>query len=729
MKEQSYKVGTRMSSWEGGATQSLTFIVTEDCNLRCKYCYITHKASNKKMNFEVAKKFIDYVLSGEMVLQDGVTLDFIGGEPLLEIDLIDQICDYFKLKTYLLGIQWYWKYRISICTNGVNYSDDRIQKFIEKNKEKIGITITIDGIKEKHDLQRVFPDGSGSYDVVKKNVDIWKHQFAASTKVTFASDDLKYLKESIIELWNEGIPEIAANVVFEAVWNDCDDKILEEQLVELADYILEHRLYDKYVCTFFDDTIGEPYTEELLKQTSCGAGKMLAVGVDGKLYPCMRYCGYSLNNRKPYIIGDVDHGIDFDKVRPFETVTYKMQSDKECLNCPVATGCSFCQGFNYDEADTETNFQRAKYICKMHKARVRANNYYFAKLYNLHNVERRNWNNEKLTMNFILSDDFVKCCMGIPKRESVNDNCNTMPANILLEGLAYAQEHCYKPVFIHSKYNEELIEMDEFQNFRILHIVPVQFYEKAIKIYKDVLPVFEVGDIENHTSNIILDNVIFNIHENDIRNLSYYIKKLWKYSNRININILGLDNGLNVSFYQEELEKIKGYIVKNVESEQTLRKEINILTDILMLQTHENCGAGDNSITLAPDGNFYICPAFYLDQHSDTLIGNIENRSIDIKNSHLYTLKYAPICNECDVFHCGNCIYHNKKNTTEVNVSSSIQCKKSWIERSVSFDLQEELREIIHFGHKLEKWDVKDPIDNLRQKLNNTAIGYYPLHD
>ena len=65
---------------------------------------------------------------------------------------------------------------------------------------------------------------------------------------------------------------------------------------------------------------------------------------------------------------------------------YKYQCDSECLNCPIAQGCEFCQGFNYDEAVTDTNFQRAKYICKMHKARVRANNYYFAKLYHERNV-------------------------------------------------------------------------------------------------------------------------------------------------------------------------------------------------------------------------------------------------------------------------------------------------------------------------------------------------------
>ena len=377
MKEERYTVGKRLDDGDFSAAQSITFIVTEDCNLRCKYCYITHKASNKRMSFEVAKKFIDYILEEKIKYQDAVTLDFIGGEPFLEVDLIDKICDYFKLQTYLKKSPWYWNYRLSVCTNGINYSSEKVQRFIEKNREKLGVTITIDGIKEKHDLQRVFPDGSGSYDIVKANVDIWKNQFWPSTKVTFASEDLKYLRESIVELWNEGIYEIAANVVYEDVWKEGDDDIFEDQLKSLADYVLDNQLFDKYTCTLFDDSIGAPYDEEMLKQTCCGAGKMLALGVDGKIYPCMRYCAYSLNEKDPYVIGDVEKGIDFDKVRPFETVTYKFQSDSECLECPIATGCGFCQGFNYDVADTYTNFQRAKYICKMHKARVRANNYYF----------------------------------------------------------------------------------------------------------------------------------------------------------------------------------------------------------------------------------------------------------------------------------------------------------------------------------------------------------------
>ena len=724
MDTKNYTVGKRMTEWGYGNAQSITFIVTEDCNLRCKYCYITHKSSNKKMSFEVAKKFIDYILSENIKYQDAVTLDFIGGEPLLEVELIDKICDYFKLQTYLKGSSWFWNYRISICTNGVNYSNEKVQDFIKKNPGKIGITITVDGTKEKHDLQRVFPNGSGSYDIIKPNLGLWKKQFVATTKVTFASDDLKFLKDSIIELWNEGIYDIAANVVYEDVWKEGDDQIFEDQLKSLADYILDHHLFDKYSCTLFDDTIGAPYNNELLKQTCCGAGKMLALGVDGKIYPCIRYCAYSLDNKEPYIIGDVDQGIDFDKVRPFETVTYKLQSDNECLKCPVAVGCGFCQGFNYDVADTYTNFQRAKYICKMHKARVRANNYYFSKLYNQYGIERESvYSHESRTMNLLLSNDYVACCMGENSNEEILEE-KRMSDEAIFAGLKYAEQHFYKPVFIHSKKGSTIVKHEIYDEFKILHIVPIEFYEKAKQYYKDVIPVITSTDVKG-IEKMQLDNVIFNISADKISDLYSVISILWGKSNRININIFNLDKDFDIEEYKQQLLKLKTLLVKTVNETKTFNTEINVLTDILLLDKHENCGAGDTSITLAPDEKFYVCPAFFKDEKEES-IGTLIDGNILIKNKHLYEQEYFPICQVCDAYHCSKCVYHNKKHTTEVNVSSAIQCQKTWVERNISKMIEDELENEFCFAHKLEASDVKDPIDILRKNLNNLSIGFYP---
>lgn len=89
MREQ-YTVGKAPAQWSETA-QTITFIVTEDCNLRCKYCYIIHKSTNKRMSFETAKKFIDYILTADINVAEDVIIEFFGGEPMIEMRLIDRI--------------------------------------------------------------------------------------------------------------------------------------------------------------------------------------------------------------------------------------------------------------------------------------------------------------------------------------------------------------------------------------------------------------------------------------------------------------------------------------------------------------------------------------------------------------------------------------------------------------------------------------------------------------
>ena len=87
------------SSWQGGMAKNITFIVTKDCQLACKYCYLVGKNTKERMSWDVAKQAIDYILDKEYddcFNYESVVFDFIGGEPFLEIDLIDKICDYIK---------------------------------------------------------------------------------------------------------------------------------------------------------------------------------------------------------------------------------------------------------------------------------------------------------------------------------------------------------------------------------------------------------------------------------------------------------------------------------------------------------------------------------------------------------------------------------------------------------------------------------------------------------
>ncbi len=371
-------------SWQEGSFKDITFIVTKDCQLACKYCYLVGKNEKERMPFEVAKQAIDYILDHEdEFTEESVVWDFIGGEPFLEIELIDKICDYLKAEMFRRNHHWFNSYRFSFSTNGINYDSEKVQNFIKKNISHLSIGITIDGTELKHDLNRVYKHTEkGSYKDVVRNIPLWLEQFPnAGTKVTISSLDIPYVKESVLHLYSLGILEVNINVVFEDVWKEGDDKLFEEQLMQLADAIIDGGYYQDYACSFFSEHIGKPLDAKLDNQNWCGAGKMLSIDAAGNFYPCTRFAGYSLRSKKPIIIGNVHDGIDKNKLRPFLTLDRTTQSPKECIDCEVASGCAWCQGENYDAAETSTIYQRATAICKMHKARVRANNYYWNKLF------------------------------------------------------------------------------------------------------------------------------------------------------------------------------------------------------------------------------------------------------------------------------------------------------------------------------------------------------------
>lgn len=372
-----------LETWQNGSARIITFIVTKDCQLACKYCYLVGKNSKEKMSFEIAKQAVDYILEHEREMPEGsVVWDFIGGEPFLEIDLIDQLCDYIKKQMYIKNHHWFNSYRFSFSTNGINYGNGKVQNFISKNKKHLSIGITIDGTEIKHDLNRVYKgSGKGSYKDVVKNIPLWLREFPnAGTKVTISSADIPYIKESVLHLYSLGIHEVNINCVFENTWKEGDDVLYEDQLIQLADEIINQNLYLDNVCSFFSENIGKPLDPIHENNNWCGAGMMLSVDAAGNFYPCTRFAAYSLRSKKPIIIGNVRDGIDQNKLRPFLTLDRMTQSPEKCRNCEVASGCAWCQGENYDAADTPTIYQRATAICKMHKARVRANNYYWNKL-------------------------------------------------------------------------------------------------------------------------------------------------------------------------------------------------------------------------------------------------------------------------------------------------------------------------------------------------------------
>ena len=385
-------------TWQSGVAREITFIVTKDCQLACKYCYLVGKNAKERMPWDIAKRTIDYVLDNDKYFnEESVIWDFIGGEPFLEIDLIDRICDYIKIELYRRNHKWFNSYRFNFSTNGINYQSEKVQNFIKKNIEHLSVTITIDGTQTLHDTNRVYKGtDNGSYNDVVKNIPLYLTQFpVATTKVTITTSNIEHIKESVLHLFSIGIHDVNINCVFENVWKEGDDVRFEQQLVDLADAIIDNDLFYENTCSFFWEYLGKPMDKFLDNTNWCGAGNMLAVDAAGNFYPCTRFAQFSLRSKKAIVVGNVFDGLNLNRLRPFLTLDRCTQSSQECIECEVASGCAWCQGENYDAADTTTVYQRATAICKMHKARVRANNYYWNKLYRRLELEGRREEFEK----------------------------------------------------------------------------------------------------------------------------------------------------------------------------------------------------------------------------------------------------------------------------------------------------------------------------------------------
>jgi len=381
--------------------KNITFVVTENCNLRCTYCYEHGKNCNNRMPKEVGKKAVD-MLFEEDAKQDGtyisssnaeaVILEFIGGEPLLEVELMEYIIEYFRYKALTMNHRWALHHMISISTNGVLYDSEDVQRFIEKNEGRLSISISIDGNKELHDSCRLFPDGKGSYDIVEKAfIKQLRSNPNASTKLTLSQQNVVHLFEACRHLFTLGITSIFANCVFEKGWEIEHARILYKQMLLLANYLLEDDKFQDLHCSLFDETIGQPMLESNNENWCGGTGKMLSISCDGMVYPCLRYLPFSLKEGiSPIIIGDIYNGIEStsdqkEVVQKLNRITRRSQSTDECFNCSVASGCAWCSAYNYEE--TGSPDKRVTYICIMHKARVLANHYYWNKLYEKQHVE------------------------------------------------------------------------------------------------------------------------------------------------------------------------------------------------------------------------------------------------------------------------------------------------------------------------------------------------------
>lgn len=281
-----------------------------------------------------------------------------------------------------------------------------------------------------------------------------------------------------------------------------------------------------------------------------------------------------------------------------------------------------------------------------------------------------------------------------------------IPLQTLKDGICYAMKENLNIQFVYPNYKlpkEYLAAIDSIDH---TDIYPAEMSDNADVVVFDSLIAAKDYVFKEEVAYLIRTDKVSLF--NEYKNIGEILDKV----TRLNIVITDIE-----TFTEDDFMAYKSLLSNLAERVEQIyvsgkSPQLNLLTDRIMLEKMNNCGAGDTSVTLAPDGKFYVCPAFYLSADGYT-IGDMVN-GLEIKNSQLYRLDHAPLCRRCDAWQCKRCIWMNRKTTLEVNTPSHEQCVVAHLERNASRKLLIDIRKHGKFmsgSEDIKEIDYLDPFD------------------
>lgn len=281
-----------------------------------------------------------------------------------------------------------------------------------------------------------------------------------------------------------------------------------------------------------------------------------------------------------------------------------------------------------------------------------------------------------------------------------------IPLQTLKDGICYAMKENLNIQFVYPNYKlpkEYLAAIDSIDH---TDIYPAEMSDNADVVVFDSLIAAKDYVFKEEVAYLIRTDKVSLFNEYKI------IGEILDKVTRLNVVITDIE-----TFTEDDFMAYKSLLSNLAERVEQIyvsgkSPQLNLLTDRIMLEKMNNCGAGDTSVTLAPDGKFYVCPAFYLSADGYT-IGDLVN-GLEIKNSQLYRLDHAPLCRRCDAWQCKRCIWMNLKTTLEVNTPSHEQCVVAHLERNASRKLLIDIRKHGKFmsgSEDIKEIDYLDPFD------------------
>ena len=283
---------------------------------------------------------------------------------------------------------------------------------------------------------------------------------------------------------------------------------------------------------------------------------------------------------------------------------------------------------------------------------------------------------------------------------------NLISIENLRQGIVWAMKENLNIQFVYPDYELPEEYLKAIESIDHTKIMPSANCEEA-----DVIVLNGWDDTVNEGSTCIIRT-----SREDLAKHMATAKEWLKKVNRLNIVLTDTEafKDSDIDNYAVLLDELSDCIADMYANNRQV--QVNLLTDRLLLTEMNNCNAGDNNITLAPNGCFYLCPAFYFDDKEDC-IGNLKD-GIDIKNQQLLRLDHAPLCRQCDAYQCKRCIWMNQRLTLDANTPSHQQCVIAHIERNASRNLLAKLKErgiMLRDNHEIKEIDYLDPFNILNR--------------
>ena len=320
-----------------GVVKALCLHVAHTCNLNCSYCFASqgkYHGDRAVMSYEVGKQALDFLIENSKGRRN-LEVDFFGGEPLMNFDVVKQLVAYARSREKECGKN----FRFTLTTNGVLIDDDVIDF---ANREMSNVVLSLDGRKEVHDRFRVDHAGNGSWErIVPKFQQLVKARQGKNyyMRGTFTHANPDFLKdiETMLDL---GFTELSMEPVVCAPEDPSaltaeDLPVVLDQYEKLAQLMLERHRQGKPF-TFYHYMIDLKGGPCIYKRVSgCGSGtEYMAVTPWGDLYPCHQFVG-----EEAFKLGDVFHGVTNPSVQQ-EFASCNVYSRPECADCWAKLYCS-----------------------------------------------------------------------------------------------------------------------------------------------------------------------------------------------------------------------------------------------------------------------------------------------------------------------------------------------------------------------------------------------------